>query len=67
MTDRTLTDAEIAAMNGPFKATDARESERQMMSASVSKSDREWWAYIEICRLRRQLEKVRLAIDEEPS
>lgn len=42
-------------MDGDYQATSAAELERQMMSESVPKSEREWWAKQEIERLREVL------------
>ena len=40
------------------KATDAKELERQIMSANAPKSEREWWAMHEIEWLRSKLQSI---------
>lgn len=46
------------------KAREYRELEREVMSACVAKSDREWWAMEEIEALRKVEEAARIVNDE---
>jgi len=43
-----------------YQATPNATLEQQMMDACAPKNEREWWAFVEIGRLRAALENVRL-------
>ena len=46
------------AKNG-YQATPNATLEQQMMDACAPKSEREWWAFVEIGRLRAEVEALR--------
>jgi len=54
MTHPNLDD--VRSDNKPLKATDSKILEQEIMSACVSKNEREWWAKQEIEKLREQLQ-----------
>lgn len=52
------------ALSGECQARPRNELEREIMSASVAKNDREWWAMEEIEALRKVEAAARKVVDE---
>ena len=48
--------------DGPKQATPFAELERQMMDVNFAKTEREWWAWREICNLRVENIQMRAAL-----
>jgi hypothetical protein len=45
--------------NVPYQATSSKDLEFQIVSSTVAKNEREWWAHHEIARLRAEVDILR--------